>query len=81
MVRCSSAHAGVALPVHIMAKSGGGLTPMGTLLNERGQSLVEYALILVVVLVVVILALTLVGEDVHSLYTDVVHSVGNLWAQ
>ena len=54
---------------------------MGFLLSERGQSLAEYALILVVVLVVVVLALTLVGEDVHSLYTEVVHTVGNLWAQ
>ena len=43
----------------------------GALKNERGQGLVEYALILVLVSIVVIAALTNVGEQVNNVFERV----------
>lgn len=39
-------------------------------IKERGQGLVEYALILVLVAVVVIAALTLLGDTIDDLFSD-----------
>ena len=39
--------------------------------NEEGQGLAEYALILVLIAVVVIGALTLLGEEITSVFTKV----------
>ena len=39
-------------------------------IKERGQGLVEYALILVLVAVVVIAALTLLGDTIDGLFSD-----------
>lgn len=40
-------------------------------LKERGQGLVEYALILVLVAVVVIAALTLLGPTISGIFTEI----------
>ena len=42
-----------------------------TLKSERGQGLVEYALILVLIAVVVVLILTNIGTQVNSVFNDV----------
>ncbi|MBK6792414.1 MAG: Flp family type IVb pilin [Anaerolineales bacterium] len=39
--------------------------------NEKGQGLVEYALILVLVAIVVIAALTLLGPFVAGIFSDI----------
>lgn len=39
--------------------------------NEKGQGLVEYALILVLVAIVVIAALTLLGPLVADIFSDI----------
>jgi pilus assembly protein Flp/PilA len=47
-------------------------------LKERGQGLVEYALILVLVAIVVIAALLLLGRVVGNAFSTVNHSLSNL---
>lgn len=44
--------------------------------RQRGQGLVEYALILVLVAVVVILVLSLVGEEIKSVFSEVQAALG-----
>ncbi len=44
-------------------------------LKERGQGLVEYALILVLVAVVVIAALTLLGPTISDIFTTINNSL------
>jgi len=39
--------------------------------KERGQGLVEYALILVLVAIVVIAALTLLGPTISNIFSDI----------
>jgi pilus assembly protein Flp/PilA len=48
---------------------------MGFSPNERGQGLLEYALILVLVVVVIIVVLALIGPAVANMYNTVVHSI------
>ncbi len=43
--------------------------------NERGQGLVEYALVLVLITLVVILVLTLLGPAVGNTFSNVVSVV------
>lgn len=43
----------------------------------RGQGLVEYALILVLVALVAILSVTLFGSELTNAYDDIVHAMGN----
>jgi pilus assembly protein Flp/PilA len=43
--------------------------------NERGQGLVEYALVLVLIALVVILVLTLLGPAVGNTFSNVVSVV------
>jgi pilus assembly protein Flp/PilA len=43
----------------------------GFIVNEEGQGLVEYALIIALVAIVVILALTLLGNRVSNAYTNI----------
>jgi len=39
--------------------------------NEKGQGLVEYALILVLIAIAVVTALTAVGQKTSSVYTNI----------
>ena len=43
-------------------------------LRERGQGLVEYALIILLVALVLILIVTLLGTQISQLYSDIVTS-------
>ena len=43
--------------------------------SERGAALVEWGLMVVLVAVVAILAVTLAGEEVSSLYSDIASSI------
>ena len=44
-------------------------------LKERGQGLVEYALILVLVAVVVIAILALLGPAIKNIFTNIVNNI------
>jgi pilus assembly protein Flp/PilA len=44
--------------------------------NERGQGLVEYALILVLIAVVVIAAVTTIGQKANNTFSTVGNSMG-----
>ncbi len=44
--------------------------------KEKGQGLVEYALILVLVAVVVIAVLTLLGPIIGNVFSDIISSMG-----
>ncbi|MHC4481053.1 MAG: pilus assembly protein [Planctomycetota bacterium] len=46
--------------------------------RRKGQSLVEYALILVLVLLVVVVALTTFGEQVADTTSDISNAIGNV---
>lgn len=48
---------------------------MHTFIQERGQGLVEYALIILSVALVVILVITLMGPGVGTLYSNIVLSI------
>jgi pilus assembly protein Flp/PilA len=45
--------------------------------SERGQSLVEYALILALVAIVVIAALTALGGEAQDAMSNVANTIGN----
>ena len=45
--------------------------------DDRGASLVEYALLLVLIAVVAIIAITLVGTEVNSTFNDIGTSMQN----
>jgi pilus assembly protein Flp/PilA len=47
-----------------------------TLSDERGQGLVEYALILVLIAVAVIVILTVVGNQVNNVFSNVSSGLG-----
>jgi pilus assembly protein Flp/PilA len=47
-----------------------------TLSDERGQGMVEYALILVLIAVVVIVILTVVGNQVNNVFSNVSSGLG-----
>ena len=44
--------------------------------KEKGQGLVEYALILVLIAIVVIAVLTLLGEQVNTVFSNIVSGLG-----
>jgi pilus assembly protein Flp/PilA len=44
--------------------------------KEKGQGLVEYALILVLVAVVVIAVLTLLGPIIGNVFSDIIEGLG-----
>jgi len=44
--------------------------------NERGASLVEYALLVALIAVVCIVAIGTLGEEANSAFTDVGNSIG-----
>ncbi len=46
--------------------------------SEKGQGLVEYALIIVLIALAIILALSLFGVTIQGLYQDVVDSFAGL---
>lgn len=48
---------------------------MLTIRDEKGQGLVEYALILVLVAVVVIVILALLGPSIGNIFSNVVTSI------
>lgn len=43
--------------------------------NEKGQGLVEYALILVLIAIVVIVALTALGGSVGNIFNDITNNL------
>lgn len=43
--------------------------------NEKGQGLVEYALILVLIAIVVIVALTALGGGVENIFNDITNAL------
>ena len=43
--------------------------------NEKGQGLVEYAMIIMLVAIVVIVVLALLGPPVGNMYSNVVNSI------
>jgi len=43
---------------------------------QRGQSLVEYALILVLIAIVVVVVLLTNGQAIHNLYSNIACSMG-----
>jgi pilus assembly protein Flp/PilA len=45
---------------------------------ERGQGLLEYALIMMLVAIVVILAVTLFGDTLTAMYENIVAEIGVL---
>jgi len=44
--------------------------------KEKGQGLVEYALILVLIAIVVIVALTALGGQVNNVFTEITDELG-----
>ena len=46
--------------------------PAGPLVRQRGQGLVEYALILVLVAIVLVVVLTLMGRQIQAAFQNVV---------
>jgi pilus assembly protein Flp/PilA len=44
--------------------------------KEKGQGLVEYALILVLIAIVVIAALTLLGPQIGNIFSDITSQLG-----
>ena len=51
-------------------------TLRGTLALQRGQGMVEYALILVLVSVVVIVILLTMGNQINNVFSNVVAALG-----
>jgi pilus assembly protein Flp/PilA len=45
--------------------------------DERGQTLVEYALLLVLIAIVVIAAVTLVGQRANNAYSNIANHLGS----
>jgi pilus assembly protein Flp/PilA len=45
--------------------------------NEKGQGMVEYALILVLIAIVVIVILTVVGHQVNNVFSNISSSLGS----
>jgi pilus assembly protein Flp/PilA len=48
---------------------------MLTFINEKGQGLVEYALILVLVAVVVIVILSLLGPAIGNVFSNIIENL------
>jgi pilus assembly protein Flp/PilA len=44
--------------------------------DQRGQSMVEYALVLVLIAVVVLVLLNVVGHQVNNLYSNISNGLG-----
>ena len=49
-----------------------------TFIRERGQGLVEYALILLLVVIIVVVVLTVFGGQVANMFSRVTNSVGTI---
>jgi pilus assembly protein Flp/PilA len=47
------------------------MNAINSLKSERGQTLVEYALLLVLIAIVVIAAVTVVGQKANNVYTNI----------
>ena len=45
--------------------------------DERGQGMVEYALILVLIAIVVIVILSTVGHQVNNVFSNISHGLSN----
>jgi pilus assembly protein Flp/PilA len=50
--------------------------PGGALVGQRGQGMVEYALILVLVSIVVIVILLTMGQQIYNVFSNVVGALG-----
>ncbi len=55
--------------------ASGGVKPMLFLPREKGQGLVEYALILVLVAIVVIAILLLLGPVIGNIFSNIVNAI------
>jgi pilus assembly protein Flp/PilA len=53
------------------------LTVLGVLRNKKGQTLVEYALLLVLIAIVVYLMLKGAGLEVNNVYSKINSALGN----
>lgn len=51
--------------------------PSGTAGNDKGQTLVEYALLLLLIAVVVVLMIKVFGETTNNTYSRIADSVSN----
>lgn len=48
---------------------------MGSFKSNRGQSLLEYALILILVAIIVIIVIYLFGPAIGNLYSNIIQSI------
>ena len=53
------------------------MNAINALKSEEGQTLVEYALLLVLIAIVVIAAVTLVGQKANNVYSNIASQLGN----
>jgi len=44
--------------------------------NEKGQGLTEYALIIALIAIVAVAAVTLLGEQIETIFTDITTALG-----
>ncbi len=62
------------------------LAYLSTLLNarlaksEKGQDLAEYALLIGLIALVVLIAVTLLGANISSVFTNIATTIGGWWA-
>jgi len=61
--------------IHIIKRSSHMFSLISQNMNEKGQGLVEYALILVLVAIVVIAALTLLGPAIGNMFSSINNSL------
>ncbi len=47
------------------------LVPRAQTTSERGQALIEYALILTLVVIVVLIVVMIMGNQVHNMYCNI----------
>ena len=57
-------------------KGGGAMSSLGGSAKQRGQGMVEYALILVLVSIVVIVILLTMGNQIQNVFSNVVAALG-----
>ncbi len=62
------------------------LVYLSTLLNahlaksEKGQDLAEYALLIGLIALVVLIAVTLLGQNISNVFTNIATTIGGWWA-
>ena len=53
------------------------LLSMLSVRKQKGQGMVEYALIIVLISIVVIVALGLLGDQINTVFTDITNTLAN----